>query len=167
MQDEILHLSTATQAPVAQSTVATGNVQHPTACVLQLFFGDNTRFGRLSQQQLTLDVLDGFRQRVTELLEILLVEKDLVFLVFLFANPLALRNRDIEILFRFRRFYIEEIRALSRPHPLRENLVFIVIFQRVSSREMIWRFVNYSSTTPMQLSSYRYLRTTATFPAAT
>ena len=50
-------------------------------------------------EQLALDVIDRFIQCVAEFFEIFLVEENLMFLIFLFPDPLALSNRDVKVLF--------------------------------------------------------------------
>src|SRR5512143_1106668 len=74
-------------------------------------------------EELLVDLYHRLLERLAKLVEILLVEEDLVFLVLVVAHAFALCNRDIEILFGFRRFHIEKVRPLSRAHPFREDLV--------------------------------------------
>jgi hypothetical protein len=135
MQELILRLLGPTAIPAPGTPQE--NAQRftfPDGTVLQLLLSDDARLGGLIHQQVCLDVFYSFRQRVAEFFKILLVQKDLVLLIFLFANPLAFRNRYVVVFFRFRRFHVEEIRALPGPHPLREDLILVVVFQRASSR---------------------------------
>lgn len=86
----------------------------------------------MREQQLSLDVLDGLGECIAEFFEILLIEKDLVLFVLFFTYSLAFRNRDVEILFRFRRLHVKEIRALSRANAFSEDFIFVGVFQRTS-----------------------------------
>ena len=53
-----------------------------------------------------------------------------MFLVFFLADALAFRDGDVEVLFGFCRFDVEEVGPLSGPYPLREDLIFVaVVFQ--------------------------------------
>jgi len=69
-------------------------------------------------------LIEGFR----ELVKIFFVQEDLMLLIFLRSNPLALCNGDVEVLFGFRGLHIEKVRPLPCTHSLRENFVLVVIF---------------------------------------
>jgi len=96
-------------------------------------------------KKLALDIVHRLIQRISKLLEILFVEEDLVLFVFLFPHTLALGDRDVEILLGFRGFHIKEVRALAGPHPLREDLILIRVFQgRTTSLQKqlrVWRLM--------------------------
>jgi hypothetical protein len=86
-------------------------------------------FGLGMHEQLTLDVVYRLIQCIPELLEVFFIEENLVLFIFLFSDTLALGNCDVEVLFGFCGLYVKEIRAFTRPHPLREDLIFIRVFQ--------------------------------------
>jgi len=103
-------------------------------CGLKLFLSHNTSFSGLKEKELSFDVINRLGQRITKLFKILFVEEYLVLLIFFLSNPFAFRDRDIEVLFRLRRFHVEEVRALAGSHALGEDFIFVVVFQRPASK---------------------------------
>lgn len=90
-----------------------------------------SHIGRLADagQELFLDMIDRLIQCVGEFLKILLVEENLVLLVFFLSHSLAFGDGNIEILLRFGRLDVEEVGPLSRAHPSGEDFIFVLRFQ--------------------------------------
>jgi hypothetical protein len=84
-------------------------------------------FGRGLFEELGLDVSNGLREGFPELLEIFLVQEDLVLLILIVTNTLALGDRDVEVFLGLRRFHIEEVGPLSGPDAFCEDLIFVAI----------------------------------------
>lgn len=96
---------------------------------LQGLLGHHSVFGLGNDKEMRFDVFYSLMQCIAELVKILFVKENLVLLVFLFPDALALGNRNIEILFGFRRLDVEKVRALTCPHAFGEDFVLVVVFQ--------------------------------------
>jgi hypothetical protein len=81
-------------------------------------------------QKFRLNVANRLVEGGLKLLEILLIEKELVLLILFFPDTLALRDRNVKILLRFRGLDIEEVRSLPCANPTSENLLPVLILQR-------------------------------------
>lgn len=92
--------------------------------ILRFLFNSGL-LGRRSDEQFILNIIDSLHQRICKFVKILFIQKDLVLLVFLFADSFALCYCDVKVFFRFRRFYVEKISALSGAHALRKNLILV------------------------------------------
>jgi hypothetical protein len=102
-----------------------------------LFFGGN------ALQELRLHILDRLGQGFFEFFEVFLVQENLMLFVFVFADTLAFRYRDIEIFLRFCRFHVEEVRAFACPDTFREDLVFVpIVIQGTSSLVVVKCLLN-------------------------
>ena len=78
-----------------------------------------------------MDVLDCFVERVRKLLKIFLIQKDLVLLILFLTDPLALGDRDVEVLFGFCGLHIKEVRSFSGTDAPRKYFVLILWFQSI------------------------------------
>jgi hypothetical protein len=105
-----------------------------------------------------------------------------VLFVFIVTDALAFGDRDVEVFFRLRRLHIEEIRTLSRPHALREDLIFVAVvlfqcphppLQGILVYDGVWWFdvgrgaYGAAPDRGGDASALSYFRNTATFPFAT
>lgn len=80
-------------------------------------------------QQLTLDVPDDLVHGGNEFPKVLLVQEEFVFLVPMFIDSFAFRDRDEEVITGPSRFHIKKISALTRWYSTGKN--FITILRRV------------------------------------
>jgi len=96
--------------------------------LLRYDFSSVGRFGR-DEQELALNEINRFIQRIPKFLKIFFVQEDLVLLVLLFTDTLAFRNGDVEVLFRLCRLHIKEIRPFAGANTFCEDLIFVCVFQ--------------------------------------
>jgi hypothetical protein len=78
-------------------------------------------------EKLNLNLFYGLRECVAEFVKILLIKEDLMLLIFFIADAFALGDGDVEVLFGFCGFDIEEVRAFTCTDSLRKYLILVTV----------------------------------------